>query len=77
MDAVSSLFRPSKIIFWVVAYQRFQSICLVSEEKIDIFGGYGKKFRPSESVARKELTPTIFPSNERRGPPEFPGLIGV
>ena len=36
------LVSPFKDYFWVVAYQRFQSICLVSEEKIDIFGGYGK-----------------------------------
>jgi hypothetical protein len=36
------LVSPFKDYFWVVAYQRFQSICLVSEEKVDIFGGYGK-----------------------------------
>ena len=71
------LVSPFKDYFWVVAYQRFKSICLVSEEKVDIFGGHGKIQTFLSLVARKELIPTIFPSNERRGPPEFPGLIGV
>lgn len=36
------LVSPFKDYFWVVAYQRFKSICLVSEEKVDIFGRHGK-----------------------------------
>src|SRR5262249_39984703 len=35
------------------------------------------KFNPSPSVARNELIPTILPSSDNSGPPEFPGLIGV
>jgi hypothetical protein len=35
------------------------------------------KFNPSASVALNEFTPTIFPSADRRGPPELPGFMGV
>jgi hypothetical protein len=72
MDAVSSLFRPSKIIFGSLHISASSPFAWFPRKK-SISLAATAKFRPSESVARKQLTPTIFPSNERSGPPEFLG----
>lgn len=65
MDAVSSLFRPSKIIFGSLHISASSPFAWFPRKK-SISLAATAKFRPSESVARKELTPTIFPSNERK-----------